>query len=407
MMNTYKILTVTHRTSKVNKIGDFVIKYKQQEQLETALSNLKDSFQLEELMYLATCNRVLFLFKTSSAISPQFQYRFFRKVNENLDAQQIEKSVLSYEGQEAIAHFCSVAASIDSMVIGEREILRQVRLAYEQSREWGLTGDDIRIAVELAVQASKDVYSNTRIGEKPVSVASLAVQQLRNSGLPRKSRILLIGAGSTNMLISKFLHKYKYSNVTIFNRTLEKAEKLAEYLGGSALPLEDLSQYSNGFDCMIVCTGATQAIITPELYAQLLAGETDEKLVIDIAIPNNVDKAILNQYPLDYVEVETIRNLAKENLDFRKTEVHKANLILNKYLTTFPATFKRRRIERAMKSVPQEIKAVKSHAMNNVFKQEVEALDEDARELVEKMLAYMEKKCIGIPMKAAKNAMIE
>ncbi|MEM0992945.1 MAG: glutamyl-tRNA reductase [Bacteroidota bacterium] len=406
MMNTYKILTVTHRTSKVSEIGNFVVKYEQVEELKSVLSDLRHVFQLDELMYLATCNRVMFLFKSTAELSPEFQYKFFRKVNEQLSAQQIEQSVLAYEGAEAIEHFCSVAASIDSMVIGEREILRQVRLAYEQSLEWGFTGDDIRILVELAVQASKDVYSNTRIGEKPVSVASLAAQQLRNSGLSKKARILLIGAGSTNMLISKFLLKYQYSNVAVFNRTLEKAEKLAAYVGGTAHPLSELESYQDGFDCMIICTGATQAIMTPALYQQLLTGEKSKKLVIDIAIPNNVDKAILNQYNLDYVEVETIKSLAKENLAFRQAEVHKAAQILESYLDVFPANYQRRKIEKAMRDVPQEIKAVKSHAMNNVFRQEVDALDEDARALVEKMLTYMEKKCIGIPMKAAKNAVL-
>lgn len=406
MLDTYKILTVTHRSSNVNKIGDFVFKYDKESELKESLQLLKSRFQLDELLYLATCNRVMYFFKTDQLINADFQYHFFHHINETIQAKSIEKTVLLYEGEAALQHFCSVSASIDSMVIGEREILRQLRLAYDQCCDWNLTGDDIRIAMQLAIKTAKDVYSNTRIGEKPVSVASLAAQQLRQSSFPTDARILLIGAGQTNMLISKFLLKYKYSNVTVFNRTLGKAEHLAKQLNGRAFTLKALPTYMDGFDVIIICTGATKAILTTELYAQLLQGETSPKMVIDIAIPNNTDKAILDQFDLKYVEVETIRSLAKENLAFRKTEVHKAEHILTNHLDEFPRLYQNRQLEKAMREVPEAIKAVKSHAINNVFKSEMEALDEDSRALLERMMTYMEKKCIGIPMKAARKVIV-
>ncbi|MEN0051084.1 MAG: glutamyl-tRNA reductase [Bacteroidota bacterium] len=407
MLNSYKILTITHRSTSVDKIGNFVLKCDDPELLKTHLSGIKQEFQLEELMYLSTCNRVMYFFKTNATIDPQFQYHFFRKVNPNLDAPQIAKAVKVYEGEQALDHFCSVAASTDSMVIGEREILRQLRTSYEQCKEWELTGDDLRIAMDLAIQASKDVYSNTRIGEKPISIASLAALRLRNSSLSKDARILLIGAGQTNMLIAKFLKKYEYNNVVVFNRTLTKAEKLAETLGGQAQSLSKLSEYQEGFDGLIICTGSTKPIITKELYTKLLSGSKDRKLVIDLSIPNNVDKKMLKDFDVEYVEVETLRILAKENLAFRHAEVHKAKQILQRHLEEFPVIYQQRKITRAMKNVPEAIKEVKSHALNNVFKHEVASLDEDTRELLERMLTYMEKKCIGIPMKAAKEAILE
>jgi len=407
MLNTYKILTITHRTTSIDKIGNFVLKYDDPELLQTHLSDIKQEFQLEELMYLSTCNRVMYFFKSNTLVDPQFQYRFFRKINQNLDAHQIAQSVKAYEGEKALNHFCSVAASTDSMVIGEREILRQLRTSYEQCKNWGLTGDDLRIAMNLAIQSSKDVYSNTRIGEKPISIASLAALRLRNSNLSNDARILLIGAGQTNMLIAKFLKKYEYTNVVVFNRTLAKAEKLAKMLGGQAHLLSKLPEYKEGFDGIIVCTGSTKPIITGELYKKLLVGSKKQKLVIDLSIPNNVDKRMLKDFDVEYIEVETLRILAKENLAFRHAEVHKAKQILQHHLEEFPMIYQQRKIALAMKEVPQAIKEVKSHALNNVFKQEVDSLDANTRELLERVLTYMEKKCIGIPMKAAKEAILE
>ncbi|MEM8526705.1 MAG: glutamyl-tRNA reductase [Bacteroidota bacterium] len=407
MLNSYKILTITHRTTSIDKIGNFVVKYDTPELLQAHLLDIKREFQLEELMYLSTCNRVMYFFRSNAPVDPQFQYRFFRKINQNLDAHRIEKSVKVYEGDKALDHFCSVAASTDSMVVGEREILRQLRTAYEQSKDWGLTGDDLRIAMNLAIQASKDVYSNTRIGEKPISIASLAALRLRNSTLSKGARILLIGAGQTNMLIAKFLKKYEYSNVIVFNRTLAKAKKLAKMLGGQAQLLSKLKDYREGFDGIIVCTGSTKPIITRALYENLLIGSKAKKLVIDLSIPNNVDKRMLSDFDVEYVEVETLRTLAKENLAFRHAEVHKAKQILQRHLDEFPMIYQQRKIARAMKTVPDAIKEVKSHALNNVFKHEVDSLDAETRELLERMLTYMEKKCIGIPMKAAKEAILD
>lgn len=406
MLNNYKILTVTHHDVSVDNIGSYMFKCQSKEELQYKLKALQANQELEELLYLSTCNRVMYFFKTSATVDAHFQYNFLKQINPNLNADQIERTVQYHEGSEALRHLFAVAASTNSMVIGERQILRQLREAYEESKEFGLTGDCIRLAVDNAVVASKDVYSNTKIGEKPVSVASIASQELLKYQLPKDARIVLVGAGQTNVLVSKFLEKYNYSNVTIFNRTVEKAQAIADTFGGQAFPLSELEFYQEGFDCLIVCTGATEAIITSRIYRKLLNGDERKKLVIDIAIPNNVDRAVRETFDMQYVEVEDIRNLANQNMAFRAAEVHKAHKIIDRYVDEFHAVYQQRKIERAMSSVPAEIKAIKSHAMNNLFKDEIDELDESAKAVLDKVLSYMEKRCIGIPMKAAREAAV-
>ena len=251
------------------------------------------------------------------------------------------------------------------------------------------------------------MYSETRIGEKPVSVVSLAIQQLLRTQLPKDARILLVGAGQTNNLVAKFLAKHHFENVCVFNRSLEKAQEVAGIVEGKSFLLSDLAAYEKGFDAMIVCTGATQAIISPDLYRSLLQGESTEKVVIDLAIPNNVDKAVIEQFPVHYIEIEGLRNLAKENLAFRQEEIVRAHQLIRRHRTEFPALLRQRQLEIAFREVPEAIKAVKTKAINEVFRKEVEVLDEHTRELMERMMSYMEKKCIGIPMKVAREVMIQ
>ena len=246
-------------------------------------------------------------------------------------------------------------------------------------------------------------YANTRIGEKPVSVASLATQQMIKANLPENPRILMIGAGQTNTLVTKFLRKYKLSNLTVFNRTFENAQKLASIVGGRALPYEHLSSYREGFDALIVCTAATKAIVETELYTQLLNGETNHKVLVDLSVPNNIDRRIAKEFNTTYIEIEGIRAIAQENHAFRENEVSKAKVILDESLVTFQQVYQQRQIEKAMSEVPKAIKAIKAHAMDNVFRKELDNLDENTLELMERMMSYMEKQCISIPMKAAKE----
>ena len=409
MLANYKILTVTHKHTQLKEIGDFVIKAADSRALKARLEALKAGFQLDELLYLPTCNRVMYFFTTAQPITSRFISRFFQSVNPELPAaasSQIGDVVQCLEGEAALEHLLDVSASIDSLVIGERQILRQLREAFDQCWEWGLAGNFIRLAYQQAVVAAKAVYSNTRIGEKQISVVSLAVQKLLNAGLNKNARILMVGAGQTNQLVAKFLVKHAFNDIVVFNRTLDKAEQLASLLGGKAQPLDALPAYTSGFDCLIVCTGATNAVITPELYASLLQGEKGRKVAIDLSVPRNISEAVVKNNDINYIEIEGLRHLAEANLAFREQEVEEARMILKEYLQEFPTLFKQRQLEIAMRRVPTEIKAVRHKAVNEVFRKEVEMLDGQTRELMERMLAYMEKKCIGIPMKVAREAVM-
>lgn len=403
MLNDYKILTVTHKHVRLERIGDFVVPHTDEADLETKLKNLKDKFNLEELLYIATCNRVIYLYKSSKELSLDFLQSFFQTVNPGLLPDYIQRTLTAYEGKDAITHLYEVASSIDSLVVGEREILRQIREGFQRSESWGLTGDGIRLLMKHLVEAAKEVYAKTRIGEKQISVVSLAIHKLLASNISRDARILLVGAGQTNLLVSKFLLKYEFANVTVFNRSIEKAEKISERFNGKADLLENLGDFKDGFDCIIVCTGATQAIIDTKLYKKILGEDTSEKLVVDLSVPNNMARSVVDEFNINYIEIEDLKLLAEQNLSFRKKEVGKAKILLNAQIGEFQKFFQQREITKALRNVPAEIKAIKHKALNEVFKKDLDSLDDETKALFEKMMTYMEKKCISVPMKAAKE----
>lgn len=407
MLKGYHILTVTHRSTPLSLIGSFLFKDVSEEELPARLEALKAAFGLDELMYVATCNRVVFLFHTTGQFSGSVLPAFFNFVNPELSEEVINKHVVHYEGDAAVQHLLRVAASIDSLVVGEREILRQLREAYQRCLDWNLTGDKLRILMDQAVHAAKDVYSNTRLGEKSVSVVSLAINKMMSHHLPKSARILMIGAGQTNTLVSKFLVKHGFSNVTVFNRTLEKAQAIAsKFSNGKALDITNLGNFTEGFDCLIVCTGATKAIVDKDLYAKLLNGESGPKVAIDLSVPHNIDASITDSFDVELIEVESLKKLARKNLSFREQEIAHAQDLLNFHLEEFKHIYHTREIELAFRQIPNEVKAVREKAMNEVFRKELEQLDDNSRSLVERMLVYMEKKCTGIPMRVARESLV-
>lgn len=406
MLNEYKILTVTHKHVRLERIGDFLIPHANEEALQAKLDELKDKFNLEELLYVATCNRVIYLYKSTRELNLSFLQAFFQIVNPTLSPDYIQRIITAYEGKEAINHIYEVAASIDSLVVGEREILRQIREGFYKCEKWGLIGDGIRLLMKHVVEASKEVYAQTRIGEKQISVVSLAIKKLLESNISKDAKILLVGAGQTNSLVSKFLVKYEFTNITVFNRSLEKAEKLAERFDGPAFLLDNLPNYKKGFDCMVVCTGATEAIIKQPLYKQIIGEDTAEKLIVDLSVPNNVAKEVVDKFNINYIEIEDLKQLAAQNLSFRKQEVGKAKILLRRQINEFQKVFQQRQITKALQNIPSEIKAIKQKALNEVFKKDLDALDDNTKALFEKMMTYMEKKCISVPMKAAKELVV-
>ncbi|MEO6150686.1 MAG: glutamyl-tRNA reductase [Mucilaginibacter sp.] len=405
-MKYLKVLAFTHKQIELKELGKLVIC---QEDLTAKLQQVKLHFGISELFYLATCNRVEFVMATSQTVDKEFAQKFISFLNMGLCSHYLGAfmdAASIYEDREALNHLLRTSCSLESLVVGEKEILAQLRKAYEKGKEAGLTGDYLRMVMNCVVKTAKEVYTNTNISKNPISVVSLAYRKLKDLKLCSNARILIIGAGETNRNISKYLQKHKFSNFVVFNRTIAKAQQLADDLSGEAFGLKELKNYHKGFDAIITCTSATEPIITPEIYTSLLAGETGRKTIVDLAIPNDTAPEVLEQFPVNFIEVHSLNEVAKKNLQERYCELVHAEAIIDQNITEFLLQLKQRRVEIAMRQVPEKIKEIRSTALNTVFVDELQGMDEQSREILEKVINYMEKKYISVPMVMAKDILI-
>lgn len=406
-MKYLKVIAFTHKQIDLNELGCLVLC---NEAIDSRLELVKSQFDIPEIFYLATCNRVEFIFTADQTLDKGFVRSFLKVLHgEYLKDEQLDKVVEHcnlFEQEEALNHLMRVSSSLESLVVGEKEILAQVRKAYEYCREKKFTGDYLRMVMNRVVKTAKEVYTYTNISKNPISVVSLAYRKIKALKMCSNSRILIIGAGETNQNIAKYLKKHTFTNFFVFNRTLSKAQTLAKELGGEAFSLDELANFDKSFDVIITCTGATEPIITEEIYKKLLNGEDSNKLIVDLAIPYDTAPEVVKNYKVQYIEITSLQDIANKNLQERYQELINGEAIIEKNIKEFKPILKQRRVELAMKDVPKKIKEIKETALNAVFADEIKGLDENSRLVLEKVMNYMEKKYISVPMVMAKEILV-
>ena len=403
----FKVIAITHKHNGLEEVGKFHIT---DVELTQRLQHLKKTAKLDELMYLSTCNRVEFYFTSNEKLDDEFMVGFFYAFNPQWSETQLMQAIKCaefYKGEKAIRHVFNVASSLDSMVVGEREIITQVREAFDRSKEMQLTGDTIRLIVKKTIETAKEIYSKTNIATKPVSVVSLAFKKLNEYNIKSDARILFVGAGQTNTTMARFLKKYGYTNFMVFNRSVANGLALGAELRCDSKELSEIKNYKKGFDVLITCTSSAEYVITKEVYTSLLNGESDSKVIIDLAIPTDVDPEITNSIKVKYISVEYLRKVAEANLREREKELIHCDKVIDQRMDEFRDIIKVRAVEVAMHRVPEKIKEIKDMALNSIFAKDIESLDENSRKILEAVVDYMEKKYISVPMKMAKEIMLE
>lgn len=406
-MHRLKIIAITHKRVEIDRIGRYHL---EDEQAAITCPVAKEEMELEELLYLSTCNRVEFMVVTPEEIDNDWLDRFFAHLYPKLSEDEREDAVLFsevYEGLNAVEHLFNVTSSLDSLVVGEREIITQVRTAFEKSKALGITGDLVRLIMRKTVETAKEIYTQTEIASRPVSVVSLAYRQLLEYGLPKQPRVLMVGAGETNTNLGRFLKKHGFGSLHVYNRSVNTAEKLAAELGGEGHPLDALPLYAGGFDILVACTGAAEPVITNVLYEKINDNDQHRKIVVDLGVPADVASDIDRNHPIHRIEVASLQPIAERNVRAREKEMQLCRAIISKNLREFQQMYRERKVELAMAEVPGVVKNIHEKAMQEVFAKEIENLDDNSREVLEKVLQYVEKKYISVPMRMAKDIMLQ
>ena len=301
--------------------------------LRSALTSLVDRRRVNEAMILSTCNRVEVV-----AESPDDRLiRDFICEFHQISHDSVSTHLYSYRNVEAIRHVFRVTASLDSMVIGEPQILGQVKEAFRIAMDAGTVGMHLSALMNRAFAVAKKVRSETGISQSAVSVSYAAVELARKifGDLSGKT-VMIIGASKMGELAAKHLRRAGASSVLVTNRTFERAVELAKVFEGAAVPFEHFTDHMTGADIVITSTGAPHFIIGRSLAEQVIHRRKNKPIFfIDIAVPRDIDPAV-NQIDNAFLyDIDDLQQVIDANLKERFKEAMRAEQIVDDEVEAF------------------------------------------------------------------------
>jgi glutamyl-tRNA reductase len=315
-----------------------------EEACSTGLHTLVDGEIVREGLIVSTCNRVEVLAETTSERLGDTIERVnqFLMRTDSVPPSFFETHLYQHTDDEAVRHLFRVTSSLDSMVVGEPQILGQVRHAYSIALEAGTAGRILNRLVHHAFRVAKRVRTETGIGANAVSISYMAVElgkKIFNS--LEGHTALLIGAGEMAELSARHLLNAGVSRVLLANRTEERAERLAAELGGETVNFAEVSKYLAEADIIICSTAADQYLITEPMVREALSKRRNRpSFFIDISVPRNIDPAV-GKIPNVFVfDIDDLESVISSNIREREREAERAELIVESEIMQFAQTLR-------------------------------------------------------------------
>jgi glutamyl-tRNA reductase len=378
---------INHHTAPVDAREALFL---QEEEIRNFINEIKGSLLTEGLV-ISTCNRTEI---------------YGLPANQNINSQTVQNFLLQYKAKQtfnteyfqhffsrpALEHLFSVAAGIDSMLIGDNQIFKQVKESIGLSDETRFTGFLTRKIFDAAIKTGKRVISETEISEGAVTVSYAAVQLIEKifSTLGKKSA-LVIGAGETGEIAAKHLSERGIGKLAITNRTTEKAEKLAEKLNGKIIPFTDFKDYLHEYDVIISATSADNLILTKQDIESAMKKRSNASLVLmDIAVPRDIDPSCSELNYVFYHDLDSLNIIVDQNLEKRKKEIPKVKNIIDEEITNFLAWYDSLEAAPTIKTLHDHFETIRREEVeknvNKFTKEDREKLEILTKRIVNKIL---------------------
>lgn len=313
--------------------------------LPDALDQMRACPGVEEVMILSTCNRVEIAVSTSNDTAAQQILEFFA-LNRGLDASWLEPFLYSLEDREAIRHLFRVAASLDSMVLGEPQILGQLKTAYAAAKDRGAVNGFLDAVLTRAFTVAKRVRSETDIGRSAVSVSYAAIELAKQIfGDLRSKTILLVGAGKMSELAARHLHRAGCARILVTNRTRARADEMAALVDGQVIDYEAFPARLPEMDIIITSSGAPDYLLRKDDMRQVLKKRQNRPVfLIDIAVPRNIDPAVDELENIYLYDIDDLGCEVEANRKAREKEAEQAEQIIEEEIERLFARMRAREV---------------------------------------------------------------
>lgn len=367
--------------------------------IEEPLRRLTSGYGINEGVILSTCNRVEVLAITSDMDKGVWQIKRFLSEYHGIPLSRLDDHLYVQRGEDAVKHLFRVAAGLDSMVMGEPQILGQVKDSYGCAVQYGTAGVIVNKLYHKAFQVAKRIRSETKIGESAVSISFAAVELARKifGDLTGKAA-MLIGAGEMAELAARHLQNNGIREIFVTNRTFERAVELVKCFNGTAIMFREFPHYLKDADIIIASTGSPNFIIKPEQIHEVMRLRKHKPMFfIDISVPRNIDPLVNNIDNAYVYDIDDLQGVVVANLQERAKEAEAAELIVAEEIEKFYRWIK------SLDVVPTIIALRKS--CDAIRKAEIEkaipsfnSLSEKERKTIEAMTAAIVNKILHHPI---------
>jgi glutamyl-tRNA reductase len=333
------VVGLNYRTAPVEVRERFAVADKE---LPEALKQLMNTNSIMECVIVATCNRTELYAVVDRHHLCGHYIRSFMEQWFKLPRQQFTSHLYMYEDDKAIEHLFRVTSGLDSMVIGETQILGQVKDAFALAQQQKTTGTLFNMLFKQAVTMAKRAHSETTIGESAVSVSYAAVELgKRIFGQFSKKTVMVIGAGETGELTAKHLYANGADRVIVVNRTYDRAAQLAEKFNGIACSIEEAANKLHEADIVISSTGADGYVLNRQAVAEAMKRRKSKPLfMIDIAVPRDLDPGIAAVENVFLYDIDDLEGIVASNLEQRRKEAEKIEMMIEQEVEQFEQWYK-------------------------------------------------------------------
>jgi glutamyl-tRNA reductase len=314
--------------------------------LPDAFRDLTSRAGLQEALILSTCNRVEVALTAGDEIEPRGQVVDFLCRSRHVEAASLTPHLYHYEGPEAIRHLFRVAASLDSMVVGEPQILGQMKSAFALAKAHGGAGAFLESVLTRAFSVAKRVRSETEIGQSAVSVSFVAVELAREIfGSLAGKKVLIIGAGKMSELAARYLHRSGADQIFVTNRTHDRAVEMAELFRGSVVDSNRFLFKLPEIDIVITSSGAPHFILYKEEMKQVIHARRNRPMfLIDIAVPRNIEPSVNELDNVFLYDMDDLQKVVDENRQGRRKHAEQAEQIVAEEVDRMLARLKTREV---------------------------------------------------------------
>ncbi|HEX2196334.1 MAG TPA: glutamyl-tRNA reductase [Actinomycetota bacterium] len=397
------VVGLNHKTAPVDLLEQLSIS---EERLGKALHQLATYEHVLEGAILSTCNRIEAYAVVSKFHGGAQDLRNFFAEFCHVAPEDFADDLYTYHDEGALRHLFRVAAGIDSMVVGESEILGQVRRAYQRAADEGMVHRVLGAAFRQALRVGKRARTETSIGHNPVSISSAAVELARRAW-PEATldgrKVAIVGAGKMGRLAARALSASGAGDVTVVNRTEERGRDLAETFGATSRPFDELEDVLRLSDIVICSTTSPQTVIDRTLVEGALRGRDARPLfVVDIAVPRDVDPAVGDLAGVVLRDIDDLRGVVEGNLGARLGEVGRVEALIAEELDRFSQWQRSTEIAPTAAALVEKADALRAAEMERIAPH-LETMTPAQREAVDHLSRRMVAKLLHAPLKTARD----